>query len=361
MDPICRLCMEVSNLSQSLADKTILSMVEDCIQIKLDMANDLLPIEICDDCYHTIKDFSEFKENCHDIQGMLLKEIKKSRRDEDLETDADSLLELFDGDIRYSDVEYIDENLFDDINTDNLLKDIENNNVIINDNTKDTESCTDSTDSLKSEKKKKPKRCYKNEYIGALITCEICGKIVHKTLIPGHINMHNGVKPYTCPRDGCKSSFHCKHKLKRHIGYKHSGGSFSCEKCEKIFNSHLALYHHRFASHQERDKTCQSCGKQFRTTHGLNRHMRTHNEERKFKCSYCTLTFVKESSRDTHHLTHTKERPYICPKCSADYSNRRLLVNHIKRKHPGFDQILPDIPTTISEKEQHGMEAICEQ
>lgn len=32
---ICRLCMEASNLNQSMADETIQVMVEDCIQIKV--------------------------------------------------------------------------------------------------------------------------------------------------------------------------------------------------------------------------------------------------------------------------------------------------------------------------------------
>ncbi|XP_058818515.1 zinc finger protein 181-like [Topomyia yanbarensis] len=361
MDPICRLCMEISNLNRSMSEQTILAMVEDCVQIKMDIANDLLPLEICDDCYLTIKDFSEFKENCHGIQKMLREELEKNRREEDLDTDNNSVLDLLKGDVRYSDVEYIDENMFDDISNDDLFKDILNNNEPQKENTRESESTVDSesVESVNGKKKKRSNRCYKNEYIGALITCEVCGKLVHKTLIPGHLNMHNGVKPYVCPRDGCKSSFYCKHKLKRHIGYKHSDGSYPCDKCDKILNSGLALYHHRFACHQERDKTCQNCGKQFRTTHGLNRHMLTHNLERKFKCSYCELTFLKESVRDVHLLRHTKERPYVCPKCNADYSQRRLLVNHIKRKHPESDHELPQTIPAIDEYERHDASAIC--
>ncbi|XP_055546924.1 gastrula zinc finger protein XlCGF52.1-like [Wyeomyia smithii] len=359
MDPICRLCMEVSNLNQTISDQTVLTMVENCVQIKFDIANDVLPLEICDDCYYTIKDFSEFKENCHTIQDMLRKEIEQSGLEDNLEDS--SVLDLFDGDIRYSDVEYINENLFDDISTDDLFNDILNNNEPQEDKSDSVQSPIDSPECSRDEKKKRVKRSYKDEYTGALVTCEICGKMVHKTLIPGHLNMHKGIKPYTCPRDGCKSSFHCKHKLKRHIGYKHSDGNYPCDKCDKVLNSGLALYHHRFATHQERDKTCNDCGKQFRTTHGLNRHMTIHNKEAKFKCSYCSMAFLRESSLEMHTRMHTKERPYVCVKCSADYSHQRLLENHIKRKHPEAPIVLRPAAVASDEPEVQDASVICVQ
>ncbi|XP_055641464.1 zinc finger protein 160-like isoform X2 [Toxorhynchites rutilus septentrionalis] len=337
MDLICRLCMEESNLNQSMADQAILTMVEECVQIKLDIDNDLFPVEICDDCYYKVKDFSEFKENCHSIQEMLRQEIEENRRQQD----ERSVLELFGDGIPYSEVEYIDESLlFGDILSDEFITNAYNNNNQPNEKEESVQTRSKKTG---ARKKIKPKRSYKDEYNAALVTCEVCGRMVHKTLIPGHLNMHKGVKPYRCPKEGCASSFHCKHKLKRHIGYKHSDGNFPCDKCDKTFNSNLALYHHKFATHQKPDKVCQECGKKFRTTHGLNRHMLTHNQERKFKCLYCPITFVKESVREIHHRTHTKERPFVCKECNADYSFRRLLVNHVRRKHPGSEDLLKNI------------------
>ncbi|XP_062542107.1 zinc finger protein 23-like [Armigeres subalbatus] len=405
---ICRLCMEASNLNQSMADETIQVMVEDCIQIKLDPPNDLLPLDICDDCYYRVKDFSEFKENCHTIQEMLQQEIEENRREQDKSSDSGAQSILSD-DIQYSD--YIEDSLiFSEISTDvlsdlqsscdtdidklaneifneanygiindsnnnhndeignnNNRSDNSNNSEIINneitnqslfivvngyiDNscniTKEqendkTEAETGPTVSNDS-KRRMARRCYRDEYSSALLTCEICGKMVHKTLLPGHLNMHNGVKPYVCPREGCKSAFHCKHKLKRHLGYKHTDGNFPCNECDKVFNSNLALYHHQFATHQLRDKACKHCDKKFRNNHGLNRHMQIHKQERKFKCSHCPMTFAKSSLCEAHSRTHTTERPYVCSKCNADYSYRRLLVNHIRRKHPGSEAMLQAI------------------
>ncbi|EAT46766.1 AAEL002057-PA, partial [Aedes aegypti] len=394
---ICRLCMEASNLNQSMADETIQVMVEDCIQIKLDVPNELLPLDICDDCYYRVKDFFEFKENCHTIQEMLQKEIEENRREQE-ENNKSCDVNLFGDDIQYSD--YIEDSLiFGEISTDDLMSDLqnsctsssdtdidkianeifnqsnfvlnsdsnnnennnnENDNSIINENSditngnllivvngyidsegnineepvKDKTEVHDSETASIESKKRMIKRCYRNEYTSALLTCEMCGKMIHKTLLPGHLNMHNGVKPYVCPREGCKSAFHCKHKLKRHLGYKHTDGNFPCNECDKIFNSNLALYHHQFATHQLRDKACKECDKKFRTAHGLNRHMQTHKQERKFKCSHCPMTFAKSSLCESHIRVHTTERPFVCSKCNADYSYRRLLVNHIKRKHP---------------------------
>ncbi|XP_055589996.1 zinc finger protein 8-like isoform X1 [Uranotaenia lowii] len=352
MDSICRLCMESSNLNHSMSDDKIRSMIEYCIQLKIDVANDLFPVEICDDCYYKIKDFSEFKENCHSIQDMLRQEIEQTRlecdrMDDEIQSQRTALddLDLFVGDINYSDIEYLDETLlFSDLNAEELLRDLENSGGRDSDLTDFFEPS--SVSSSDSQYKKRAKRCYKEEYNAALITCDICGKLVHKTLLPGHINMHNGVKPYACPREGCHSTFHCKHKLKRHIGYKHKDGNFPCDQCEKVFNSNLALYHHKFASHQLRNKACSKCDKRFRTTHGLNRHMQTHSEERKFKCHYCPMAFLKDSVREIHHRTHTKERPFVCTKCGADYNHRRLLVNHMKRKHPGSETVLQTLQCT---------------
>ncbi|XP_029709081.2 zinc finger and SCAN domain-containing protein 31 [Aedes albopictus] len=407
---ICRLCMEASNLNQSMADETIQVMVEDCIQIKLDVPNELLPLDICDDCYYRVKDFFEFKENCHTIQEMLRKEIEDNRREQEENSDS-CTANLLGDDIQYSD--YIEDSLiFGEISTDDLISDLQNSctsssdneidkianeilnqsdfilnsdsnnntnnentipettNIIVDEDSEmtngnllivingyigsdgniyedpvihQTEVETAKTDSQPESKKRMVKRSYRREYTSALLTCEMCGKMVHKTLLPGHLNMHNGVKPYVCPRVGCKSAFHCKHKLKRHLGYKHTDGRFPCQECDKIFNSNLALYHHQFATHQLRDKACTECDKKFRTTHGLNRHMHTHNTEKRFKCSHCPMTFTKSSQCENHIRVHTTDRPFVCSKCNADYSYRRLLVNHIKRKHPGSEAILREI------------------
>lgn len=225
---------------------------------------------------------------------MLQQEIEENRREQD--ESSSSGFSLFGDDIQYSD--YIDDGLlFGDISTDDLLSDLQNScnsscsndlaniaNEIFNDsnnnidsnnsnNDKNQQQENDKTETEVAEttssidnKKRTSKRCYRNEYTAALLTCEICGKMIHKTLLPGHLNMHRGIKPYVCPKDGCKSTFHCKHKLKRHLGYKHTDGNFPCKKCDKVFNSNLALYHHTFASHQLRDKVCQECYKTFRTT-----------------------------------------------------------------------------------------------
>ncbi|KAL1379289.1 hypothetical protein pipiens_015005 [Culex pipiens pipiens] len=362
MEPICRLCMEASHLNQSMTDETILTMVEDCVQIKVNPEKDLLPVEICDDCYYKIKDFSEFKENCHSIQEMLRKEIEQSRHQQ---AEVEVLDLLVDTISSTSQEEIIQEALLlSDINFDDLLDDVGdgNNNLdiplfegtiveeqqpvecpeVAYEVTAETivpqQQQKEQEEEVEEPVKKKPKRCYRNEYIAALVECETCGKAVHKTLIPGHMNMHKGIKPFKCPREGCRAEFHCKHKLKRHIGYKHGdGSSFLCDQCDKVLVSSLALYQHKFTAHHQREHKCSECDRRFGTAHGLERHMQTHSpNSQKFRCPQCPQTFARKTALEIHVRNHEKNRPYVCLECSCGYTHRTLLTKHIQMKHPQY-------------------------
>lgn len=179
---------------------------------------DLLPVEICDDCYYKIKDFSEFKENCHSIQEMLRKEIEQSRHQQ---AEVEVLDLLVDTITSTSQEQIIQEALLlSDINFDDLLDDVGdgNNNLdiplfegtvveeqqpvecpevayeVIAETIAPQQQQKKKEEEVEEPVKKKPKRCYRNEYIAALVECETCGKAVHKTLIPGHMNMHKGTK-----------------------------------------------------------------------------------------------------------------------------------------------------------------------
>uniref|UniRef100_A0A182TJG2 C2H2-type domain-containing protein n=1 Tax=Anopheles melas TaxID=34690 RepID=A0A182TJG2_9DIPT len=90
------------------------------------------------------------------------------------------------------------------------------------------------------------------------------------TYYQGHLNEHNGLKPFACGVPGCSKTFSCRHGLRRHSYYRHSGQMFLCQECGKAYKSKLELSTHRLHVHT-RGKAfgCEECGKSFVTSQDI--------------------------------------------------------------------------------------------
>ncbi|XP_058818517.1 zinc finger protein 226-like [Topomyia yanbarensis] len=185
----------------------------------------------------------------------------------------------------------------------------------------------------KRERTKVKPRDEKEIYQSLLLKCERCGKFVERNRMEGHINRHEGIRPYTCNVSGCGTNFHCKIALRLHTQGRHSSKQLPCDICGKVYSSTKTLYHHKKETHSEKQFKCDICDLAFVSNARLNRHRMTHSDIREFKCSYCSKEFYRSNNLKVHLRSHTKEKPFMCSACPKAFGYQRLLRDHVARHH----------------------------
>jgi KRAB domain-containing zinc finger protein len=129
-------------------------------------------------------------------------------------------------------------------------------------------------------------------------SCETCGKTFStKFNLRSHQQMHI-YESIECPT--CKKTFKNPNSLKIHIRLAHDRikETFECPICAKLvsktyLNTHLQLHT------GERPYQCKLCGDTFKLQAHLSSHCMKHTKERPHKCTICKKTFIH-----IHHLTN---------------------------------------------------------
>jgi len=141
------------------------------------------------------------------------------------------------------------------------------------------------------------------------------------------------------------------------VKVKFYGSEFTCEQCNKTFQSerilsfHMRVMHKQDENIQESQKVqdldsksknatsrlykCGICDKSFTTKKFLNRHNFDHKGEIPFMCEHCGASFSSKISLDTHDFVHckAKEKPYECEYCGVRLTCESILMLHKKTYH----------------------------
>ncbi|TGZ59145.1 hypothetical protein CRM22_009241 [Opisthorchis felineus] len=121
---------------------------------------------------------------------------------------------------------------------------------------------------VKDNKPMDKKRCRSREHV----QCPVCGKLLRRSSLTEHMEMHN------------------------------NGGRFSCPVCSKKFSR----------------------------ASGREKHLRVHTGEKPFKCPHCPKAYRQQIHLNEHLRSHSGERPFVCRLCGFALSSRSQLTRHIR-------------------------------
>ncbi|XP_055547875.1 zinc finger protein 708-like isoform X2 [Wyeomyia smithii] len=130
----------------------------------------------------------------------------------------------------------------------------------------------------------------------------------------------------------CRKRLASKTELKAHMESHLAKGKYSCEKCDRVFNSALNLSRHR-QYHAGEKFACDRCRRVYPTSSTLRAHKVTHSDARPHKCPSCAKTFKRSQDLKFHVNQHTGERPYKCPHCPKSFASSGNCFSHRKRMH----------------------------
>ncbi|KAH1010270.1 hypothetical protein HUJ05_004589 [Dendroctonus ponderosae] len=178
-----------------------------------------------------------------------------------------------------------------------------------------------------------------------MYNCKDCGKGFHsKTLCKEHLNVHLGIKPFSCIVCGAGFTYSksvVTHQLKAHrveiLGQSHTT---ECTYCRNRFVTVASLERHVQQVHsapkapQEKIHLCDICGMGFAKKNKMVVHQRVHTGVKPYHCRYCEKSFSKSGERNCHERIHTGERPYSCEYCGKAFRQSAPFKVHI-RTHTG--------------------------
>ncbi|XP_053688145.1 zinc finger protein 649-like isoform X2 [Sabethes cyaneus] len=135
--------------------------------------------------------------------------------------------------------------------------------------------------------------------------CDLCGQRVCAQAAESHKNRHLGIKPYSCPAEGCDLTFYSRFNQTLHVRRIHRENgvpSHKCDICGRYIRGALGVLNYHKRKHQQTKKhECQFCGKGFTMMQYLKQHLTVvHSEVFPYECSYCGKKFKLKWSMITH-------------------------------------------------------------
>ncbi|KAH8318515.1 hypothetical protein KR067_006771 [Drosophila pandora] len=146
---------------------------------------------------------------------------------------------------------------------------------------------------------------------------------------------------FVCDQEGCKKMYRHKGSLKTHLSKAHQIGkplkTHVCEYCGKMFQNQAGLTHHRFThrANLQLPFPCEvpGCSLRFQTKQKLEVHMLRHNGIKNFSCPYCGLRKTTKNELRLHINFHTLERTWSCSQCPKVCNSSTSLKKHFRTIH----------------------------
>ncbi|XP_055588494.1 zinc finger protein 25-like [Uranotaenia lowii] len=200
------------------------------------------------------------------------------------------------------------------------------------------------------------------------VLCPICEKTVHITTAEGHMNQHNGIKPYKCPFEGCDKAFYGRNTKSLHIHRMHGNNgealTFKCEICGKLIKGpinalNVHLYRHKVKDIKDKDKVKEKDRAKEKDRDKEKDRVKEKaevkekdkvkekdqikekdkvkdktNSRKNILCPICKKTFHK-STKEAHMNKHNGVQPHKCPfeGCGKAFYGRNQKSHHIHRMH----------------------------
>ncbi|CAO1341821.1 unnamed protein product [Diamesa serratosioi] len=211
--------------------------------------------------------------------------------------------------------------------------------------------------------------------------CQLCQKsfTTKYKLSRHHAGIHSNVRDFIC--NSCGNQFKTRDMLIKHERTHFQGlGPFVCENCSEEFKYKSGLDYHYKIKHTQKPVTaskakkedkkvkqfsCEACDKIFNTNSRYKRHMFMHSE-RLFSCDICNKSFKSTYDVVKHRKSHVGSY-FTCPICSKKYKDRQNFAIHITSHElgntaGGFEELDDEnIISTFTEMETEPQDVIFKQ
>lgn len=195
------------------------------------------------------------------------------------------------------------------------------------------EACNKSLDSAK-----KLKEHVENTH--RIRQCTRCEAVVLPAKEKSHRENCNAGAEISCQYENCNYSTNISRNMQRHVEA-HQARTVHCAFCPKQFAKEQALVAHVRNKHgKDSPLPCQHCEMTFTTLrarklHINNMHIFYEDGSVSLRCLECQNVFdTMVALREHKRRMHSKKNPgpFICPQCGKQFSTKKLLNKHIKRK-----------------------------
>ncbi|XP_078543409.1 zinc finger protein PLAG1 [Lissotriton helveticus] len=169
-------------------------------------------------------------------------------------------------------------------------------------------------------------------------TCQLCDKAFNSVeKLKVHSYSHTGERPYKCTQQDCTKAFVSKYKLLRHMATHSPEKTHKCNYCEKMFHrkDHLKNHLHTHDPNKEAFK-CEECGKNYNTKIGFKRHLALHAATSgDLTCKVCLLTFESTVVLLEHLKSHAGKSSNGIKekKHQCEHCDRRFYTRKDVRRH----------------------------
>ena len=173
---------------------------------------------------------------------------------------------------------------------------------------------------------------YKEHGEKLAIICPFCDRVFNKISTPE--NLYNHTQKDHADQ---KETIEFKKIVEEFMKFKENcSETFTCQTCDKAFESSYKLKSHQYKVHNEREASylCDKCDKVFKFRGELNFHYQKYHSGVIFVCSECGKIFNHKYNLEIHiKSVHVKNKTLSCDKCGKMFFIPSKLEHHKKTVH----------------------------